>query len=230
VSSARDEILARVRAAQGNTATEAAGPGRATAAQLTGRAYRRSDPRPHDELVALFCARVDDYRAQVERVEHAHVTEAIAAAAARHGAHRFAIPPELRDGYRPSQLELIADSTLAARELDRLDGVITGCTVAIAETGTIALSAAADEGPRRLSLVPDLHICVVGERQIVGTVPEAITQLGEIVRGERRPLTLISGPSATSDIELQRIEGVHGPRKLVVLVVSGTGAGTEQPG
>jgi L-lactate dehydrogenase complex protein LldG len=224
VSCARDEILARVRAAKGNTVT--APPGHTPAVQAAERAYRRSDPRPHDELVALFCERVDDYRAEVERVERDRLTEAIAAAAARHGASRLAIPPRLRDAYRPSQLELIADTAPAARALDRLDGVITGCTVAIAETGTIALSAAEDEGPRQLSLVPDLHICVVGESQIVGTVPEAITQLAEIVRTARRPLTLISGPSATSDIELQRVEGVHGPRKLVVLVVAGAGAGT----
>jgi L-lactate dehydrogenase complex protein LldG len=228
VSSARDEILARVRAAKGNTASTTVGPGHGPAAAGPERAYRRSDPRPHRELVALFCERVDDYRAEVQRVAPDHVTEAIAAAAARHGAHRLVVPPQLRETYRPTQLKLIADSVLAAYELDRLDGVITGCTVAIAETGTIALSAAADEGPRQLSLVPDLHICVVGESQIVATVPEAITRLGQVVRAERRPLTLISGPSATSDIELQRVEGVHGPRKLVVLVVSGTDAGTNE--
>lgn len=210
MSSAREEILARVRAAK------AGGPVPAP----TARAYDRADARPHDELVALFCDRVTDYRAEVRRVGATELGETIAAAAARHGGTRLAIPPGLPQQWRPAQLELVSDG-LTARELDQLDGVITGCTLAIAQTGTIALSAAPDEGRRQLSLVPDLHICVVRESQIVGTVPEAITRLGEIVRAERRPLTLISGPSATSDIELQRVEGVHGPRRLVVLVTAG---------
>ena len=96
--------------------------------------------------------------------------------------------------------------------------MLTGCTVAIAETGTIALAAGPREGRRALTLVPDLHICVVEESRIVELVPEATAILGELVAAERRPLTLISGPSATSDIELDRVEGVHGPRTLVVLV------------
>jgi len=114
----------------------------------------------------------------------------------------------------------VEDASLSFDELDRVDGVLTGCTVAIAETGTIVLSGGPTEGRRAISLVPDLHICVVGEEQVVETVPEAMAQLGELVRAERRPLTFISGPSATSDIELNRVEGVHGPRLLIVLVVS----------
>lgn len=217
MSSAREEILARVRAARaGGTATA----GRTTAATGTERAYRRTDDRPHDELVTRFCERVDDYRAEVERVDAGALATAIAAATARHHARRLVTPPRLPDAWRPPALELIEDHGLSAHELDAIDGVITGCTVAVAETGTIALTAAAHEGRRQLSLVPDLHICVVREQQIVPGVPEAIGQLDGIVRDQRRPITLISGPSATSDIELQRVEGVHGPRKLVVLVVS----------
>ena len=106
-----------------------------------------------------------------------------------------------------------------ADELDRFDGALTGCTVAIAETGTIILTAQADEGRRALTLVPDLHICVVRESQIHELVPEALDVIRELGL-EQRPITFISGPSATSDIELSRVEGVHGPRDLVVLVVS----------
>ena len=208
MSDARAEILARVRAAKG-------APGLSTPAP---RAYRHVDDRPHDELVALFCERVDDYRAEVRRTPGGELIAAISEAAARHSAQRLAIPPELPEAWRPSELELVPDVALTPRKLDGLDGVITGCTVAIAETGTIALSAAPHEGRRLLSLVPDLHICVVRESEIVGGVPEAIRLLGDTTRHPGRPLTLISGPSATSDIELQRVEGVHGPRRLVVLV------------
>ncbi len=213
MSGAREEILARVRAAQGQPS--------ATAAPPVPRDYRRGDQRPQDELVTLFCERVDDYRAEVQRIGPGGVAAAIAAAAARHGARRLAIAPQLPRDWCPQELALVPDVTLSARELDQLDGVITGCTVAIAETGTIALSGAPQEGRRQLSLVPDLHICLVREEQIVGGVPEAVARLAEIVRDQRRPLTLISGPSATSDIELQRVEGVHGPRRLVVLVIGG---------
>ncbi len=208
MSSAREEVLARVRAAKVG----------ATAPPIP-RDYHHTDERPRDELVALFCERVDDYKAEVERVSADGLRDAIAAAALRHNGRRLVIPPQLPGDWRPAGLELIADDSLTPDGLDDLDGVITGCTVAIAETGTIALSAAPYEGRRILSLVPDLHICVVDASQVVGTVPEAITRLGALTRELRRPITLISGPSATSDIELQRVEGVHGPRKLVVLVV-----------
>jgi L-lactate dehydrogenase complex protein LldG len=213
MSSARDEILARVRAATATTTGT-------TAAAPVPRDYRHTDERPRDELVALFCTRVDDYKAEVQRVGSAQLAHAIGAAAARHGARRLVIPAALPDAWRPAELDLLTgDTTLTPRELDELDGVITGCTIAIAETGTIALTSSAHEGRRLLSLVPDLHICIVKTDQVVGTVPEAITQLGPIAGHDRRPITLISGPSATSDIELQRVEGVHGPRKLVVLVI-----------
>jgi L-lactate dehydrogenase complex protein LldG len=219
MSSARDEILARIRAATAPSATATT----AAAPAPPPREYRRTDERPHDELVALFCARVDDYKAEVQRVNAVQLPHAIGAAAAKRGASRLVIPAGLPDAWRPAELELLTDdTTLTPRELDELDGVITGCTVAIAETGTIALTSSPHEGRRLLSLVPDLHICIVNTDQVVGTVPEAIRQLGPIAGTDRRPITLISGPSATSDIELQRVEGVHGPRKLVVLVIEQT--------
>jgi L-lactate dehydrogenase complex protein LldG len=126
-------------------------------------------------------------------------------------------------GERPAgataRLELVEDAGLSVRELDRLDGALTGCAVAIAETGTFVLDGGAGQGRRALSLVPDLHVCVVREDQVVGLVPEAVESLGDAVRAGR-PLTFVSGPSATSDIELDRVEGVHGPRVLHVVVVA----------
>ena len=208
MSSAREEVLGRVRAAKAGAT-----------APVVPRGYRQNDGRSPEQLVALFCERVRDYKAEVERVSATELRGAIVAAASRHGARRLLIPPQLEPSWRPPELELVADDLLSPRQLDDLDGVITGCTVAIAETGTIVLTSTADEGRRALSLVPDLHICVVEASRVVGTVPEAIGRIGEAVRKARRPVTLISGPSATSDIELQRVEGVHGPRKLVVLLV-----------
>lgn len=217
MSSARAEILERIRAT--NRA--------ATAMAAIPREYRQTDERSQEEIVTLFLERVAEYSAEVERVSVDEVPGAIGAAASRHSVRRMVIPAGLPDDWRPPDLELIPDQSLTPRELDQLDGVITGCTIAIAETGTIAISAGPYEGRRLLTLVPDVHICVVQSRQIVATVPEAIARLGPVIRESRRPSTLISGPSATSDIELQRVEGVHGPRKLDVLIATGS---TQNPG
>jgi L-lactate dehydrogenase complex protein LldG len=117
-------------------------------------------------------------------------------------------------------VELVPDDPpLAARTLDEIGAALTGCALAIAETGTIVLDGAEASGRRALTLVPDLHVCVVHEEQIVASVPDAVDRLAEAARAGR-PITLVSGPSATSDIELDRVEGVHGPRRLEVLVVA----------
>jgi L-lactate dehydrogenase complex protein LldG len=108
-----------------------------------------------------------------------------------------------------------------ADELDRIDGALTGCAAAIAETGTIVLDGGAVSGRRALTLVPDHHICVVTAEQIHGQLADALTAVAAAVTGQQAPITLVSGPSATSDIELERVEGVHGPRHLSVLVVGG---------
>jgi len=208
VNGARVEILARVNA------TVHAGPER------TPPTYRQTGTRSRGETVACFCERVADYRAEVRRVPARQLADAIAAACRAHDARRMVIAPAVPTGWRPSEVELVEDRDLTPRELDALDGVLTGCTVAVAETGTIALTSGPHEGRRAITLVPDLHICVVGEDQIVELVPEAIQVLGDLLARERRAITLISGPSATSDIELSRVEGVHGPRTFVVLVVS----------
>jgi L-lactate dehydrogenase complex protein LldG len=206
---ARAEILERVAAA---TATAAAQP--------VTRGYRRAGAASPAERAGRFCERVREYRADVRRVAAASVRAAIDEVVGAQRARRLVVPAGLPSAWRPAAAELVEDAPLTPRELDALDGVVTGCTVAIAETGTIVLTAAADEGRRALTLVPDLHVCVVEEERIVELVPEALARLAPLAGVERRPVTFVSGPSATSDIELRRVEGVHGPRRLCVLVVS----------
>ena len=148
------------------------------------------------------------------------VREAVAAVCRDRSARRIGVPPGLPAEWRPEGIEIVEDRDLTTAELDRLDGVVTGCTAAIAETGTLILAGAPADGRRVLTLVPDLHVCVVSEAQVLGSVPEGIAVVASAVRADRRPVTLVSGPSATSDIELLRVEGVHGPRQLVVVIAS----------
>jgi L-lactate dehydrogenase complex protein LldG len=202
MSAAREEILRRIRAIS------------RTPAAPVPRGYRRAGGLSAAERLALFRERVSDYRADVRLVEPGAIARTIEAVCAERGARRLAIPPGLPAEWRPEEVELVLDDGLGPEALDRLDGVVSGCTAAIAETGTIVLASAPADGRRALTLVPDLHVCVVGESQIVELVPEAIALLDGVVG----PVTFVSGPSATSDIELSRVEGVHGPRTLVVLV------------
>jgi L-lactate dehydrogenase complex protein LldG len=169
--------------------------------------------------IELFAERVMDYRAEVRHTDTGEVSSTLASIVAARGATTLAVPSRLPDEWRPPA-SIVGDA-LTPLELDAIDGVITGCTVAIGATGTVVLTGGPSEGPRKLTLVPDLHICIVQSNQIVETVPEGIRIVADLVRTERRPVTLISGPSATSDIELSRVEGVHGPRQLVVLIVAG---------
>jgi L-lactate dehydrogenase complex protein LldG len=201
-------MLARVRRALGEAPDVPEVP----------RAYRGVGEARIADPVALFCERVAEYEATVHRVAPGDVAALVAERARALGARRLAMPSELP--WRPEGLELVADDPpLSARALDGVDGVLTGCALAIADTGTIVLDGAGTSGRRALSLVPDLHLCVVGAAQVVAGVPDAIAALaGAIAQG--RPLTLVSGPSATSDIELRRVEGVHGPRTLEVIVAA----------
>jgi len=207
VSAARDEVLGRIRTALGDPAP-AAGADRARPAR-----YRTEAGLGTAELLDRLAERLTDYRATVRRAAAGEVAAVIAAALAGRGARRLVIPPGLElpplDG-----VELVVDDGLSARELDGFDGVITAAAVAIAETGTIILDGSAGQGRRALSLIPDYHLCLVQAGQVVGLVPEAVAR----VRPDR-PLTWISGPSATSDIELDRVEGVHGPRTLDVILI-----------
>jgi L-lactate dehydrogenase complex protein LldG len=200
--SAREDILARVRAALHDVpAGEDPLP----------PAYQSPQAAVGDH-VQRFVERVSDYRATVR--DAADVAATAAAVCAEHDARRIAVPPALPPHWRPQGVQLIADDALGPRDLDALDGALTGCAIAIAETGTIVLDGGQRSGRRALTLVPDLHLCVVERHQILATVPDAIQAL----HGARGPFTLVSGPSATSDIELDRVEGVHGPRRLEVLL------------
>ena len=208
MTTAREEILARIRA------VDRPGP------SPVPRRYRCVGELDADARTKLFAERVADYRADVRELGPGDVAAAIGSACLERGVARLGVPTGFPGEWRPDSLEVVEDRGLSVRALDALGGVATGCTIAIAETGTIILAGSPVEGRRALTLVPDLHICVIRDEQIVELVPEATTVLGDLVLHERRPLTLISGPSATSDIELSRVEGVHGPRTLVTLIVT----------
>jgi L-lactate dehydrogenase complex protein LldG len=156
----------------------------------------------------------------VHRVADAEIAQAVERIASEAGARSIGIPADLPDDWRPEGIELVEDASLSVPELDALDGALTTCALGIAEVGAFVLDAGPGQGRRALSLVPDLHICVVREDQVVGLVPEAVERLEGSVRAGR-PLTFVAGPSATSDIELDRVEGVHGPRTLHVVVAGG---------
>jgi L-lactate dehydrogenase complex protein LldG len=185
------------------------------------RGYRRRGESPRGEVVEGFAERVAEYEATVRRVGAGELPEAIAGALRKRGIERLAVPAGLPEGWIPDGVEVLRDGAgrrLTEEELDASDGVLTGCSLGIAQTGTIVLDSGETQGRRALTLLPDYHLCVVREEQIVGLVPEAVERLEATVRGEGRPITFISGPSATSDIELNRVEGVHGPRTLEILI------------
>jgi L-lactate dehydrogenase complex protein LldG len=184
------------------------------------RAYRTGDGASRAELLDRFVERLADYRATVHRVTEDRLPRVIRDACRARGVKRLVVPDDLPAPWRPGYAEVLVDragTPLDLPSLDTTDGVVTACALAIAETGTIVLDGGARQGRRAISLVPDYHLCVVHADQVVGTVPEAVAALAGAAT---RPLTLISGPSATSDIELNRVVGVHGPRTLEVLLVS----------
>jgi L-lactate dehydrogenase complex protein LldG len=220
--SARDEILARVREALapaevGSPAAEVGSPAAevGSGGAEVGPGYRTASGLDEDALVELLVDRLLDYRARVEVVTSDGLAEAIRT---RLEGKRFVAPDGLPTSWlHPSLAEgRVTDSREAPVDvvrLDELDAVVTSSAVSIAETGTIVLDGSPDQGRRAISLVPDHHVCVVPVQTIVGIVPEGFARLDPT-----RPLTLISGPSATSDIELERVEGVHGPRTLDVII------------
>lgn len=215
---AREEILARVRSATADVTTESRLD--ATSRRSEGRvpAGRRN---PSEETVELFAENVADYEATVVRVPADAVAEAIVEQLRSLGRRSVVAPSGLDAGWVDAlrgEFEVVAETdATSAQALDVIDAVVTAAAVGIATTGTIVLDHAPDQGRRALTLVPDTHVCVIREDQIEHDVPEAVTRL-HAEAAHARPLTWISGPSATSDIELQRVEGVHGPRTLVVVI------------
>jgi L-lactate dehydrogenase complex protein LldG len=216
VATARETILWRIRHATRDVPEEE----RPEDVRVE-REYRTEDAATREEIVARFAERTAEYDAKVHRVGRDGLPGTIEEILKRRGVRRLVIPPYLPKGWIPEGTETLRDaahSRLTVQELDESDGVLTGCALGIAQTGTIVLDAGRAQGRRALTLLPDYHLCVVREEQIVGLVPEAFAKLEETVEAEGRAITFISGPSATSDIELNRVEGVHGPRTLEVLI------------
>jgi L-lactate dehydrogenase complex protein LldG len=194
VSAAKADILARIRGALGQ----------AVAPEIP-RAYRAGGTLPRDGIVERFAERVAEYRATVHRVGE----DELAATVRGLVSGRVGVPA----GFPDLGFEVIEDHGLSVAELDTLDAVVTGSALAIAETGTIVLDSGPASGRRALTLVPDHHVCIVRSQDVVPSVPDAVAALDP-----SRPITFVSGPSATSDIELDRVEGVHGPRRLDVVL------------
>lgn len=218
MSNAKDVILSRTRHALRDVPND-----EKPEDVSVGRGYRMRDESSRQEIVDRFAEYVAEYKATVHRVSEEDLPEAIREALERRGVKSLVVPSDLPEGWVPDGVELSKESPeerLGNDDLDGSDGVLTGCALGIAQTGTIVLDAGEAQGRRALTLLPDYHLCVVKEEQIVGLMPEAIEELGEAVKDAGRAVTFISGPSATSDIELNRVEGVHGPRTLEVLVVS----------
>jgi L-lactate dehydrogenase complex protein LldG len=203
MTGAREEVLGRIGAALGASVDVPEVP----------RAYRQAGVAGGD-VVELFCVRAADYLATVRRVGEGELAAALEEACAERRSARVVASASLA-GF-PGAVEDSPD--IPAPALDDFDAALTGCALAVAETGSIVLDGGPESGRRALTLVPDHHLCVVRADQIVASVPDAIAALGQAARNGQ-PITFVSGPSATSDIELERVEGVHGPRKLDIFVV-----------
>ncbi|WNM33156.1 lactate utilization protein C [Streptomyces sp. Li-HN-5-11] len=213
--SSRDRILGRVRRALADVPADGT-----PYEQAVERGYlQEHGERTVEETVDLLAGNLADYRAVVHRSDAEGLPGLIARLLGERGVERVLVPPGLPPAWlSAADATRVDDRAVSTHdELDRVDSVVTGCAVAIAETGTIVLDGSPDQGRRRITLIPDHHICVVRvPDQVVASVPQALGRLDPV-----RPLTWISGPSATSDIELDRVEGVHGPRTLEVVLVSG---------
>jgi L-lactate dehydrogenase complex protein LldG len=209
--SARDEVLARVRRAH------VAAPPSDLAYDRIERAYRTASDLDEEALVERLVDRLLDYKALVRHCGPDEVAATVASALGDRGARSVVVPADLDPGWLTALggvAVLLDDGRLTVADLDAVDGVLTGCAVAVAETGTLVLDGSAGQGRRVVSLIPDYHLCVVRVDQVVADVPQFVAAVDLT-----RPVTMISGPSATSDIELNRVEGVHGPRTLEVVLV-----------
>ena len=212
-NSARAEVLRRIREAKGGVASAEAVQAGWGAIE---RRYRREATRPREAVLELLEDRLLDYDARVVRAGHSEVAVAGARMLLERRVLRMVVPLGMTAEWLPGGIEFVVDEGLAAAELDAVDGVMTGATLAIAETGTVVLQNVAGQGRRAVTLVPDYHLCVVRVEDVVETVPEAMRRL-QATAG--LATTFVSGPSATADIEMTRIKGVHGPRFLDVILV-----------
>lgn len=214
-SAAKAEILRRIRAATGRASVP---DGDAVQAEWSGlaRGYRRTASLGREAVQELLEDRLRDYDAHVVRVGPVDVPATVARVLAERGKRRMVVPAGLPPEWLPAGFDFVVDEGMTAAGLDGFDGVMTGSTVAIAETGTVVLQSVPGQGRRAVTLVPDYHLCVVRAEDVVETVPEAMARL-EGTAG--LATTFFSGPSATADIEMTRIKGVHGPRFLDVVLV-----------
>ena len=209
---AREAILARIRSSIGRERLADASVERAA----LPRSYQRSGSLDLEGRIHLLIDRLRDYDANVVGTSVSSVPQAVAAVLSQHGERKVIVADGLPPELLPSGFRFIPERDADLEDLNDCDGIVTACTVAIASTGSIVLTHGAGEGARRLTLVPDRHLCILRAEQIVETVPEAFDRLRPF---STRPLTFISGPSATADIEMTRIRGVHGPRFLDVVLV-----------
>jgi L-lactate dehydrogenase complex protein LldG len=212
MSSSRQEVLRRVREAIGMPSGDVVSPA------PVARGYRTTGDHPAGslELIDLLVGRLEDYKATVVRCtgDDEAIGAAIGDALRGAGAESAVVPAGLAPAWSCEAPGVVVDtSELTAGQLDQIHAVVTGSAVAVAETGTIVLDSGPTCGRRIITLVPDIHVCVVHVADVVDSVPEGLALLDPV-----RPLTFISGPSATSDIELSRVEGVHGPRTLIVVL------------
>ena len=216
--SSRDEVLRRIRAAIGDAPAADAAAIRCEWEALP-RSYKRTASHERETILELLEDRLRDYDASVVRAKPGEISAEIGRILAERGKRRMVAPAGLAEALGeslPEGCEFIVDQGLAPAELDTFDGVLTASTVAIAETGTIVLQNVPGQGRRAPTLVPDYHLCVVRAADVVETVPEAIARLQATAS---LATTFISGPSATADIEMTRIKGVHGPRFLDVILI-----------
>jgi L-lactate dehydrogenase complex protein LldG len=212
--SSREEILRRIRAATGGASTEDAARAGWGAVR---RQYKREGVLPREQVLELLEDRLRDYDATVNRCGRRDVARSVARMLQERGKRRLVVPSGLTPEWLPADFEFVVDSGFTATELDRFDGVLTSATVAIAETGTVVLQNVPGQGRRAVTLVPDYHLCLVLVEDVVETVPEAMDRLRTT---SRLATTFVSGPSATADIEMTRIKGVHGPRHLDVILIT----------
>jgi L-lactate dehydrogenase complex protein LldG len=213
-SAARAEILRRIRKANGGTAEADRANQQWSAIE---RGYRRATTRSRDEVLELLEDRLRDYDAHVERVAEHDAAAAVAKMLARRGLSRIVVPQGIDQAWLPEGFGFVVEEGFSATELDGFDGVMTGAMLAIAETGSVVLQNVAGQGRRAVTLVPDYHLCLVRVGDVVETVPEAVERLRA---NPALPTTFFSGPSATADIEMTRIKGVHGPRFLDVILLA----------